>query len=71
MHWQWQKCEKGVIRDVIDVAEVFRQGGSDWLNFVGHFLVCEGVGGGVGRQKRWRELRYGLSVACVVGGEVG
>jgi len=45
MHWQRWKCEERVFRDVTDVAEVFRQGGSDWSDFVGNFLICEGVGG--------------------------
>ncbi len=32
----------------MDVAEVFGQGGSNWSDFVDHFLVCEGVGSSVG-----------------------
>jgi hypothetical protein len=57
VHWQWWKREEGVFRDATDVAEVFRQGGGDWSNFVGHLLVCEGVGGGVGWWKRRMRLR--------------
>ena len=45
MHWQRWKCEERVFRDVTDVAEVFRQGGSDWSDFVSNFLIYEGVGG--------------------------
>ena len=56
---------------MIDVTEVFRQGGGNWSNFVGHFFICEGMGGGVGRQKQWRELKCGLSVVHMVGSEVG
>ena len=71
MHWQWWKCEEGVFVDATDVTEVFREGGGDWSNFVGHFLVCAGMGGGVRRQKQWRELRRRLSIVHMVDSKVG
>jgi hypothetical protein len=44
---QRRKQEKGVNRDAANVAEVFRQCGRHWVDFLGDFLVFEGGDGGV------------------------
>ena len=36
-----QEGKEGVFRVTSDYAEIFWEGGGDWVDFVGSFLVCK------------------------------